>query len=80
MNTTNCWSNLVFYFTEKLGAESITLSGDPLACDVTNPVVKFQYQKNGKWIGFIMIGDSSYGADYYDKTSNFVFMNVKNYK
>ena len=43
MNTTNCWSELTLHFIEAVGYESIRLDGKPLACDVKNPVVKFQY-------------------------------------
>eukprot|EP00702_Spironucleus_salmonicida_P002799 EST44090.1 Hypothetical protein SS50377_16089 [Spironucleus salmonicida] len=79
MNATNCWDDLVLRYNRSAGHEFLQMDGTPLDCQITAPVVKFEYFAEERWRSFGVQGVSG-EAGYYDSTQAFDQKATKHFK
>ncbi|KAH0574205.1 hypothetical protein SS50377_24155 [Spironucleus salmonicida] len=79
MNATNCWDDLVLRYNRSAGHEFLQMDGTPLDCQITAPVVKFEYFAEERWRSFGVQGVSG-EAGYYDATKTFNHSETLHYK
>ncbi|KAH0569961.1 hypothetical protein SS50377_27933 [Spironucleus salmonicida] len=79
LNTSACWENLKLVYSRSFGQEFIQMTGMPLLCEITNPIITFRFASNNQQKQIRIMGSSD-GNEYYSSTGIYDYSQITFYK